>query len=109
MAAAPPPAPAPARPPAAANPSPAPAPAAANAGERVYATANELPADARGGLPRMAIGGSIYSPDPAARFLIINGQVFHEGDEVANGLSLRRIELKAAVFDYKGYRFRVAY
>jgi general secretion pathway protein B len=93
---------------------PSPAPAATpspstRANDHVYASASELPGDARGGVPPLAIGGSIYSPNPAARFLIINGQVLHEGDEVANGLTLEKIELKSAVLNYKGYRFRVAY
>lgn len=88
------------------TPTPAPAPAA---NDRVYASANELPGDARGGVPPLAIGGSIYSPDPAARFIVINGQVLHEGDEIANGLKLEKIELKWAVLNYKGYRFRVGY
>ncbi|HEV7914391.1 MAG TPA: general secretion pathway protein GspB [Albitalea sp.] len=85
-----------------------PAPAAAAAAERIYSIA-ELPENIRRGLPAMTIGGSIYSPTPASRFLIINGQIFHEGDKVATDLRLEEIKLKAAVLRYKTYRVGITY
>ena len=51
----------------------------------------------------------MYSEDAASRLLIINGQVFHEGDEVQKGLRLEHIQLKSAVLSYRGYRFVVDY
>jgi general secretion pathway protein B len=106
------PTPAPARH-AAAKPAPAttaaPAASAASASEaRVYSV-NELPADIRRDWPPLSIGGSIYSDTPASRFLIINGQIYHEGDKIKNGLSLEQIKLKAAVLLYKGYRVGITY
>lgn len=90
-----------ARPPAVASAAPA-------ADERVYAL-NELPEAIRRELPAMAIGGSIYSDVPASRFLIINGQIFHEGDKVAKDLSLEQIKLKAAVLRFRGYRVGITF
>ena len=85
------------------------APATAAAPEsRVY-TMNELPADIRRQLPAVAIGGSRYSPSKADRLLIVNGQVVHEGDAIAPGLVLEQIKLKAAVLEYKGYRYAITY
>jgi general secretion pathway protein B len=104
---APAPAPAPTRH-AAAKPAPAPTPAASAAEARVYSV-NELPADIRREWPPLSIGGSIYSDTAASRFLIINGQIYHEGDRIANGLSLEQIKLKAAVLLYKGYRVGITY
>jgi general secretion pathway protein B len=89
---------------ASATASAAPAPAEA----RVYAV-NDLPADVRREWPQLSIGGSIYSETPASRFLIINGQIFHEGDKISNGLTLEQIKLKAAVLLYKGYRVGITY
>lgn len=71
---------------------------------RVYAM-NELPEDIRRHLPALAINGSMYSPNPSARFLIVNGQIVHEHDAVGPELTLEQIKLKAAVFKYKGYRY----
>jgi general secretion pathway protein B len=34
-------------------------------------------------LPRLAVSGSVYSDDPAGRFVIINGDVAREGAVLA--------------------------
>jgi general secretion pathway protein B len=75
---------------------------------RIYAI-NELPEDVRRTLPRLTVGGSIYSENAASRFLIINGQIFHEGDELAPELRLEHIKLKSAVLRYKAYRYSISY
>lgn len=69
----------------------------------------ELPEDLRRQLPPLSIGGSSYSENPEGRLLIVNGQVFHEGDQLTNELRLERIELKAAVLSFKGYRYRMTF
>jgi general secretion pathway protein B len=84
------------------------APAASAAPAKVYAV-NDLPPDVRRDWPQLSIGGSIYSETPASRFLIINGQIHHEGDTIANGLTLEEIKLKAAVLRYKGYRVGITF
>ena len=81
---------------------------ASSADARVYAQ-NELPDEIRRQLPALTIGGSIYSETPANRFLIINGQLFHERDKIAPDLSLEQIKLKAAVLKFKGYRYGITY
>lgn len=92
--------------PAPAAASPGPATAAAN--ERVPSQ-GELPENIRREIPKLVVGGSIYSPNPASRFLILNGQIFHENDKVAPDLVLEQIKLKAAVLRYKGHRFGITY
>ena len=78
------------RPPAA-TPAPAPAPvpaqpavehygapvaaAPASAANAAVANINALPPDVRAQLPRLAVGGAIYSDTPSARMVILNGQV----------------------------------
>lgn len=84
-------------------------PAAASTAEsRIYAQ-NELPSEVQRELPTLAIGGASYSESPANRMLIINGQVFHEGDKLAPDLVLEQIKLKDAVLRYKTYRYGVSY
>jgi general secretion pathway protein B len=41
--------------------------------------------------------------------LIINGQVFHERDKLSPKLTLVQIKLKAAVLEFKGYRYSISY
>lgn len=103
MRAAPPPASAPTAPLSAAPAPPGTAPAAPL---RVNSLA-ELPPDARAGLPPLAFGGSIYSSTPANRLLIVNGQLMHEGDALAPGVTLEQIKPKAAVLNIRGQRFEV--
>ncbi|HEY0856566.1 MAG TPA: general secretion pathway protein GspB, partial [Albitalea sp.] len=85
-----------------------PAVGASAAEERIYAL-NELPPDVRRELPTLNVGGSIYSDNAASRFLIINGQIFHENDKVTPNLTLEQIKLKAAVLKYKGYRYTIGF
>ena len=75
---------------------------------RVYAL-SELPDEIRRELPTLAVGGAMYSQNPANRMLIVNGQTFHEGDKLAPGLALEQIRLKSAVLEYKGYRYGITY
>ena len=69
----------------------------------------ELPEEIRRDLPKLVIGGSSYSGDAASRMVMINGQVFHEGDRLAPDLVLERIRLKSAVLAFKGWRYEVLF
>ena len=75
---------------------------------RIHAL-SELPEAIRRELPQLTVGGSIYSDNAANRFLIINGQIFHEGDKLAPDLWLEQIRLKAAVLRYKDYRYTMRF
>lgn len=102
----------------AARPAPAPAPARvvayepparAPAPEEALPFARDLPEQVRGGLPQVAFGGYMYSPNPADRLLLIDKVLRREGDEVAPGLMLEKLLPTAAVMNYRGTRYRVAY
>ncbi|WP_048438877.1 general secretion pathway protein GspB [Caenimonas sp. SL110] len=67
--------------------------------------ASGLPADA----PKLAINGGVYSTNKAQRMLIVNGQVYNEGNEIAAGVVLDEIKNKTAVLRYRGSRYTVAY
>jgi general secretion pathway protein B len=69
----------------------------------------ELPDEVRRALPSLSIGGAMHSDVPANRMLVLNGGVFHEGDQPAPGLMLEEIKLKSATFRFKGHRYSVAY
>jgi general secretion pathway protein B len=70
---------------------------------------DQLPPDIRAALPQFAIGGSMYSPNPAARSLIVNGQLYRERDRLTPDLVLEEVKLKAAIFSFRGYRFEVLF
>lgn len=99
---------APAPPPAAvATPAPVPAPTAAPpAPEARVPRLAELPDSARRELPRLTISGSVYSDDPASRFVMINGEVQREGARLGADLVLEEIRPRELVLRFKGQRFR---
>jgi general secretion pathway protein B len=70
-------------------------------------TLAELPADLRARLPALTVGGSVYSPAAASRIVILNGQVFREGDQPAEGLTVEQIGLKSTVLVFRGVRFEL--
>ena len=75
---------------------------------RVYTPA-ELPEDIRRDLPKVVVSGSSYSGDAASRMIMVNGQVFHEGDRLAPDLVLQRIRQKSAVLSFRGWQYEVLF
>ncbi|MDP9108044.1 MAG: general secretion pathway protein GspB [Pseudomonadota bacterium] len=72
-------------------------------------TLAQLPDALQHELPPLAVGGSMYSDNPADRMLLIDKRLFHEGDEVAPGVVIETLLPKAAVLRYKGNRFRLVF
>lgn len=70
-------------------------------------TLADLPPNIRSELPVLAIGGSMYSADPAQRMLLVDKRMLREGDEIAPGLLLESVLPKGAMLRYKGFRFRI--
>jgi general secretion pathway protein B len=66
----------------------------------------ELPENIRRELPRLAISGSVYSEDPAGRFVIINGEVQREGAKLGADLVLEQIGPRELVLRWRDQRFR---
>ncbi|MBA5637010.1 general secretion pathway protein GspB [Duganella sp. LX20W] len=69
----------------------------------------DLPEPIQRAIPPITMGGYMYSRNPADRLLLIDKVLRHEGEEVAPGLVLDKLLPKAAVFTFKGYRYRVPY
>ena len=66
-----------------------------------------LPPELRAAWPPLAIGGSIYSDNPASRFIMANGQVVREGQTAAPGVVVERIGRSAVVLLWRGLRVEV--
>lgn len=89
-----------------ATPAPAPATAPAPVEEQVQAL-RELPEPIQRAIPQITLGGYMYSKNPADRLLLIDKVLRREGEEVAPGLILDKLQPKQAVFSFRGYRYRV--
>ena len=85
----------------------APAVAAVAAVDSRVLSLAELPADLRAKLPALVVGGSMYSPNARSRMVILNGQVFREGDKPVDGLSVESIGIKSTVLAFRGVRFEL--
>jgi general secretion pathway protein B len=90
----------------AAPPAP-PVPVPAPVEEQVQAL-RELPEPIQRAIPQIALGGYMYSKNPADRLLLIDKVLRREGEEVAPGLILEKLQPKQAIFGFRGYRYRVA-
>lgn len=91
-------------------PVPAPVPVQPPApSEEITPGLRDLPEPIQRQIPPVALGGYMYSKDPADRLLLIDKVLRHEGEEVAPGLVLEKLQPKAAIFSFKGYRYRVPY
>jgi general secretion pathway protein B len=83
------------------------APASAPA---VAGPAGEVATAPPAGAPALAISGGVYSQNAAQRMLIVNGQVFNEGSELAAGVVLEQVRANnRAVLNWRGQRYAVPY
>lgn len=105
LPAAPPPAPAAVAPKVA---TPPPAQAAPPVADRTYSVA-ELPAEVRQALPKFSVSGGVYSGNAAQRMLVVDGQVFDEGSEIAPGVVLEQVRPKVALLRFRGQRIAQPY
>ncbi|MCS0614131.1 general secretion pathway protein GspB [Massilia kyonggiensis] len=87
----------------------APAPVAKAAPEDSLPFLQQLPDAQQRDIPRVTFGGYMYSANAADRLLIVDKALRHEGEEVAPGLVLEKLLPKAAVMNFRGLRYRVAY
>ena len=68
----------------------------------------ELPDALRRELGPLNPGGSIYAEQASARMVILNGQVFREGDLLAAQLRVELIRPRSVVLSLRGQRFELA-
>jgi general secretion pathway protein B len=69
----------------------------------------ELPAALRQQLPPLQLSGSMHSPDARLRSLILNGQLYREGDLIAPGLKLEEIGPRSARLRFREQAFELDY
>ena len=65
-----------------------------------------LPADLRKALPPLQLSMHMWDPDPAKRFVILDGERHVEGDSVGP-MRIRRIDADGVLFDWQGRSIRL--
>jgi general secretion pathway protein B len=89
---------------AAASTAPLSAPAKA---EPVTLTLAQLSPEQKRDLPPLVVGGSVWSDNAASRFVILNGQLLHEGESAAPGAVVERIGPKTAWVRWREWRLEL--
>lgn len=84
---------------------PAPAPVQADPPAEVIPFVYELDFSVRRDLPKMDMSMHVYSADPEARFIVINGKRFAEGDQAESDVLLREVRREGAVLVFRGTAF----
>ncbi|GAA5011488.1 hypothetical protein FNZ56_00470 [Pseudoluteimonas lycopersici] len=67
---------------------------------------NALSADQRKALPPLQLSMHMWDPDPAKRFVILDGERYVEGDSVGP-MQVRRIDANGVLFDWQGRSIRL--
>lgn len=65
----------------------------------------ELPLAVRRDLPSLSLSIHVFSPEPASRFVLINGERRVEGDELGQGAQLVEIRREGALVQFRDFRF----
>ncbi len=68
---------------------------------------SQLPEEIRKELPEISVSGHIYSDNPGARIVNINGRILREGEAVTKGLDVKEITMSGVIFSYQDFRFRI--
>jgi general secretion pathway protein B len=86
-----------------ASPPPPPPPPAASRAPIVTQVRRlaDLPPEQRRELPALAVSGSVWSEQPGARFVVLDGQVLREGDRLAAGLVLVKLAPRSATLRWR--------
>lgn len=64
-----------------------------------------LPSSVQYQLPKMNFNQHIYSSTPAKRWVKVNGNERHQGDVIAPGVKLVKIEARDVILAFDGYQF----
>ena len=59
--------------------------------------------------PPLMLGGAVHSDNPASRFVIVNGLLVREGEEVAPGVTVERIDARAAILRWRELRVELPF
>ncbi len=58
-------------------------------------------------LPEVTINGHLYSRTPGRSFILVGARRYHEGERLAAGPAIVRIDADGAILNYRGHRYHV--
>jgi len=66
-------------------------------------SAQAVPDSVRAALPALPVSVHVWNPQPSARFIIVNGHLYHEGDSLGPELRLVAVTESGEVVNFRGY------
>ncbi len=66
-----------------------------------------LPSDIKKALPDISISGHVFSDNPVARMVNINGNIIREGEKISRDLSVDEITMSGVILNFNGVRFHM--
>lgn len=78
---------------------------ASGSGDEGPGDLHDLPPAVKNEVPRLSVSFLVYSSQPEARMVTINGKRMREGEEVSEGLRLEQITPDGVLLNWKGRRF----
>ena len=67
-----------------------------------------VPTNIQRQIPDLKFSSHLYADDSSFRMVNINGNMFHEGDIIAEGIQLERISEEGVVLNYLHYTFEIS-
>jgi len=66
-------------------------------------SAQTVPDAVRAALPPLPVTVHVWNPQPSARFIIVHGQLYHEGDTLGPELRLVAVTESGEIVNFRGY------
>lgn len=73
----------------------------------VAAALGTMPDALRAQMPPIDVTVHVWNPQPASRFVMINGRMYHEGDRLGHGLRLLSITPTGEIVEFRGYQIEL--
>jgi len=78
-----------------------------DAGRRKVKTKHDLPADVKRSIPKLALSVVSYAADPQKRFVMVESEIYYEGEEMTENLIIESITPDGPIVTWRG-QFRLA-
>lgn len=63
-----------------------------------------VPDAVRAEMPTLDVTVHVWNPEPNARFIMVGGKIYHEGDALGAGMRLLKITRSGEIVRFRGYR-----
>jgi general secretion pathway protein B len=70
---------------------------------------DQIPASRRVHMPKLLVSGGMYSEQASSRMVIVNDQVWREGESPMPGVEVEAIRIRSVVLSWQDLRFELRF